>query len=79
MDYLQKIKNLEEDTPKTQAEWMQGWRELAEVTSGISTQDPRFERFMRWLDVADAAFALDSWSDFQEAARMLKEVAKEKL
>lgn len=64
--------------PLCMPDWNKAWRDLAEVTYGIPVNDPRYERVMRWLDVADTAFALGSWPNFQEAATMLKEVAKEK-
>lgn len=77
--YLDKARKVELDRPKTNADWLKVWRELAEATFGTSASDPRYERVMRWLNVADVAFTLGSWSNFQEAAAMLKEVQKEKL
>jgi len=68
MDYLEKIKQTERETPKTTTDWLTAWRELAHLTYGLTTDDPRFEPVMRWLNVCDVAFSLDSWSSFQEAA-----------
>lgn len=76
MDYLEKIKQLENDTPKMIVEWLKEWQELAQITYGITTQDPRFESVMRWLNICDTAFSIDSWSTFEEAAAMVKAIAK---
>jgi len=76
MDYLQKIKKLEAETPKTNADWMNEWRDLAQVTCGILAEDPRFEPVMRGLNVCDTAFSLDSWALFQEGAEQVKQIAK---
>ena len=54
--------------------WLEAWRELAQVTYGILPDDPRLESIMRWMNVADVAFHLDSWSSFQEAAARVKEI-----
>ena len=58
-------------------DWLTAWRELAEITYGIEQHDSRFERVMRWLNVCDTAFHLDSWSTFQEAAEEVKRIARE--
>ena len=63
--------------PTSQKEWLAVWRELAQLTSGIeSKDDPRYERVMRWLDVATTAEILDSWAGFCEAAEELKRIMK---
>jgi hypothetical protein len=74
MDYLQKLKKLEDETPKTNKEWLTAWRELAQVTNGMTADDPRFESVMCWLNVCDVAFSIDSWPRFQEAAAEVKRV-----
>jgi hypothetical protein len=77
VDYLQRIKHLDQDTPKTRAEWLEGWHDLAVMTYGITATDPRCDRVLRWLNIADTAFILDSWSLFEEARAMLESVTKE--
>jgi hypothetical protein len=64
--------------PRNSKEWLEEWRELAQATYGITAEDPRYERVMRWLNVCDTAFKLDSWSLFQEAAAMVKEIVNGK-
>ena len=76
--YLDKAKKLAAETPKTNADWLAAWRELAEITYGITGDDPRYEPVMRWLNVCDTAFHLDSWTLFQEGAAMVKEIVNGK-
>jgi hypothetical protein len=76
MNYLEKIKTIEHETPKNRTQWLVAWRELADVTYGIKPQDFRFESIMRWLNVADVAFTIDSWPAFCEAADELRRIAK---
>jgi hypothetical protein len=76
MDYLAKIEQLKSEQPKTHCDWLNAWRDVAQTTYGISVDDPRYESVMRWLDVCDAAFTIDSWSAFQEAAAQVKAIAK---
>ena len=64
--------------PRNAKEWLKEWRELAQVTHGILPDDPRLESIMRWLNVADVTFQLDSWSTFQEAAEEVKRIARDK-
>ena len=72
MDYLEKIKQIEQETPKTTADWLTAWQELAQVTYGLTEEDPRFESVMRWLNACDVAFSLGSWDTFCEAAAEVK-------
>jgi len=76
MDYLERIKQIEQETPKTTADWLAAWRELARVTSGIEQGDARFEPVMRWLNACDVAFSLGSWDTFCEAAAEVKRIAR---
>ena len=63
--------------PRSPQDWLQVWRELAAVTSGIeSKDDPRYERLMRWLDVAATAELLDSWPGFCEAADQVRAIMR---
>lgn len=76
--YLDVARKLAAETRKTRDEWLAAWRELARVIYGITTEDPRFEPVMRWLNVCDVAFHLDAWSAFQDAADRVKSIAGEK-
>ena len=76
MDYLEKIKHIERETPKTNPDWLMAWRELAQVTYGIEQDDARFESVMRWLNACDVAFSLGSWDTFCEAAAEVKRIAR---
>jgi hypothetical protein len=75
MNYLEKLKNSEDEDPRTR-EWLIYWRELAPVTNGITRDDPSFEPVMRWLNICETAFLLDSWVAFQEAATEVKRIAR---
>ena len=76
MNYLEKLKHFESETPKTNIDWLKEWQELADITYGITVEDQRFEPIMRWLNVCDSAFSIDSWSTFQEAVAEVKALAK---
>jgi hypothetical protein len=62
--------------PTTSKDWLGHWRELAQLTYGITAQDSRFESVMQWLNVCHTAFALGSWSPFCEAAQEVKATVK---
>ena len=51
----------------TQPDWLQEWREVAKISSGLTKEDPRLPSVMAALAVCDAAFALDDWAGFQRA------------
>ena len=63
-------------SPLFKPDWLKAWRELALVTAGLTTNDPRLERVMRWLDVCDTAFSLDSWPAFCEADEQVREIMR---
>jgi hypothetical protein len=74
--YLERLKRLEQEAPKSSKDWLSAWRDLATCTYGIREEDHRFESVMRWLNACDVAFSLGSWSTFSEAAAMVKEMVK---
>ena len=51
----------------TQPDWLQEWREVAEISSGLTKDDPRLPSVMAALGGCDASFAADDWLSFQEA------------
>ena len=48
-------------------DWLMAWRELAEVTSGLTAEDPRLTPVLEALDGCDAAFIADDWEAFEQA------------
>jgi hypothetical protein len=75
---LERLTGTRKPAPRNSQEWLSHWRELAQVTYGITGDDPRYEPVLRWLDVCDAAFVMGSWAAFQEAAEQVKAIAKGK-
>ena len=47
--------------------WLTTWRELAEITSGLTADDPRLPPMLAALQSCDTAFAADNWLAFQES------------
>jgi len=62
--------------PVCRSQWIQGWRELADLTSGIEQSDPRFKPLNNLLAQADTAFERDNWADFQIAELRLTDMIK---
>jgi hypothetical protein len=54
--------------------WLTAWRELAEITSGITSEDPRLQSVFAALHSCDTAFEADDWPAFQEARKGLLRV-----
>lgn len=50
-------------------DWLAAWRELAEITSGLTSEDPRLHPTLAALNVCDTAFEADDWSAFQIARK----------
>lgn len=63
-------------SPLFKPDWLKAWRELVAVSSGLTKDDPRLEGVMRWLNICDVAFSLDSWPGFCEAAEQIREIMK---
>jgi hypothetical protein len=59
-----------------EGDWLSAWRELAQLTYGLTEEDPRFEWVMIWLNVCDLAFLYGSWRYFCEAAEEIKRLVK---
>lgn len=60
-------------------DWLGAWREVADLTAGICTEDPRFPSIVSALDRCDAAFLAGDWPEFQQAARQVRTVVEGKL
>jgi len=63
-------------SPLFKPDWLKAWRELAEVTSGMTKDDPRLVGVMRWLNVCDTAFTLGTWTGFCEATERVREIMR---
>jgi hypothetical protein len=53
--------------PPIRANWLPAWQELAQLTRGITEDDPRFPDALTALDLADESFLADDWASFQRA------------
>ena len=77
MGYLDTIVQLQEakqEPVPVKREWLTAWRELAQVTYGVTDIDPRLRNVLAGLDRCDAAFARDDWAAFQLAAQEVKKI-----
>ena len=54
--------------------WYGAWKELAQLTSGIGKDDPRFFPVCDSLEVCDRAFEQDDWLRFQQGVDSLKAI-----
>jgi hypothetical protein len=63
-------------SPLFKPDWLKAWRELAEVTSGMTKDDPRLETVMRWLNACDVAFTIGTWTGFCEAAEQVRAIMR---
>ena len=48
-------------------DWLTAWRGLAQMTYGLTPEDPRLQPVLAALDVCDAAFMADDWEAFEQA------------
>ncbi len=55
-----------------QPDWETAWRDLAELTEGITKNDPRFQSVCHALEQCDQSFESGNWLSFQKAATALK-------
>jgi hypothetical protein len=56
-------------------QWIEGWRTLADLTSGIQQSDPRLNPLINLLKQADKAFESDKWKEFEMVALRVKNMA----
>ena len=59
--------NVEALAPPLQPDWLQAWRELAALTSGLTQEDPRLPPVLAALNRCDDAFRLGNWEAFNRA------------
>jgi hypothetical protein len=53
-------------------DWSETWRELAVLTFGIATEDPRLPVVMAELNACDEAYLTGNWSAFRQAAARVR-------
>jgi hypothetical protein len=58
--------------PRTKPDWFQAWRELAAMTYGITSDDPRLLSIMNALDECDNAFLRGDGFAFERAAEQVR-------
>jgi len=58
--------------PRTKPDWFQAWRELAALTYGITSDDPRLPSIMNALNECDNAFQRGNWLVFERAAEHVR-------
>ena len=56
-----------------QLDWETAWRDLAELTEGITQKDPRV---CHALEQCDQSFESGNWLNFQKAASALKGIMR---
>jgi hypothetical protein len=56
--------------------WLEQWRQLAAVTTGIDKSDPRFQPVRDALDRCDTAYLSGDWLTFQQIAEGVKRIAR---
>jgi len=61
---------------KAAKDWLAGWREVAEITSGITAESDRFSSVMEAVAECDRAFEQDDWPAFEQVALRLKQVCR---
>lgn len=61
-----------------EGDWLDAFRELRDLVCRIPSDDARLESLSIWLNVAEAAYLIRSWSCFCESAVEVKRIAKEK-
>ena len=60
------------ETPLNPNLWVNAWRELAEMTSGIEKSDRRFKAVLDLLNLCDKAFEVGNWTDFERLAEKVR-------
>ena len=64
-------------TNPIQPDWLFTWRNLAQLTDGITKDDPRFLSICEGLEDCDLAWEQDNWTIFQQAAEAVKRLVEE--
>ena len=60
-----------------QPQWVVAWRNLAQLTDGITKDDPQFLSVCDALEKCDRAFEQDKWTVFQQEAESVKRLVEE--
>ena len=57
-----------------QPDWLGAWRHLAQLTDGITKDDPRFFSVCDALEGCDRAWEQDDWPTFQQSVDRIKAI-----
>jgi len=57
-----------------QPDWSEVWRNLAQLTNGITKDDPRFLSVCVALEDCDRAWEQDDWPTFQQSVDRIKAI-----
>lgn len=57
-------------------DWLGAWRQLSELTYGITKEDSRFKSVLVGLDRCDEAFRQDDWLRFTRVAEEVRQVVQ---
>ena len=57
-------------------DWLAAWRDVAQITSGLTAEDPRLQPVLAGLSACDRAFEGGDWDAFQTARTALLTVMK---
>ena len=58
--------------------WVNAWREIADLTSGIQEMDRRFKAVLDLLNLCDKAFEAGNWEAFQRWAEKVKDLCRKR-
>ena len=54
-------------------DWLNAWRQVRDMTHGITSEDPRLPAILAAIDRCDSAFAAGDWEAFQKAAARVRQ------
>ena len=57
-------------------DWLNSWQRVAQVSNGLTREDPRLGPALNVIEGLDRAFAADDWSAFEQGIRDLQEAMK---
>jgi len=61
---------------ETSRNWLSAWRELTNLTLGITGDDPRFKPIMAALENCDEMYLSNNWPAFLQAAQQVREAVE---
>lgn len=73
------LKRCENMVRTVQPNWLEAWRDLAELTESITKNDSRFHPICDVLNECDFSFQLDDWLAFHEATKRIHTIINNQL